>query len=403
VAIQADVGTVLTVEASYTDDRGSAERVASTPTAAVTDVNDAPVLGNNALTLSAGETVVINPAMLSASDVDDPAPGLIFSVSGVAGGQFERTIDPGVAITSFSQAEVAAGQVVFVDDGDAVAPAYSVTVSDGTASVGPTAANVDFLMAAAVATTAPPPDLPPLISLPPLDGLAATETSSAPTPPAAELGTANDAEDTETIDKLTETEDPGEAATLEDSGAPLVTEVVADIDAGNPAPANPLQALLKSLVVRQAALGAATAQATLADTFEVDALAAEIRTVLTSSAFNEGLDRVRQEIADSNLIHRTAVGSGIAVTTGLSVGYVAWLVRGGVLLSTALSSLPAWQFVDPLPVLARTRDDEDRDETEGDSLEGIIKEQSAEAANRAHDTRASDDTNVASEHRRARS
>ena len=34
-------------------------------------------------------------------------------------------------------------------------------------------------------------------------------------------------------------------------------------------------------------------------------------------------------------------------------------MRGGVLLSTALSSLPAWQFIDPLPVLARTRDGEE--------------------------------------------
>jgi hypothetical protein len=58
----------------------------------------------------------------------------------------------------------------------------------------------------------------------------------------------------------------------------------------------------------------------------------------------------------------------------LSVGYVAWLVRGGVLLSTALSSLPAWQFIDPLPVLARTNDDDDGDGAD-DSLESIIKKQ----------------------------
>ncbi len=39
---QADVGAVITVIASYTDDLGTAESVASTATAAVTNVNDAP-------------------------------------------------------------------------------------------------------------------------------------------------------------------------------------------------------------------------------------------------------------------------------------------------------------------------------------------------------------------------
>ena len=40
---------------------------------------------------------------------------------------------------------------------------------------------------------------------------------------------------------------------------------------------------------------------------------------------------------------RGSTGSTVAVSTGLSVGYVLWLVRGGVLLSSVLSSMPAWQ------------------------------------------------------------
>jgi len=31
---------------------------------------------------------------------------------------------------------------------------------------------------------------------------------------------------------------------------------------------------------------------------------------------------------------------------------VIWLIRGGVLLSSMLSALPAWQMLDPLPVVA---------------------------------------------------
>ena len=53
-----------------------------------------------------------------------------------------------------------------------------------------------------------------------------------------------------------------------------------------------------------------------------------------------------------------------------AVGYVVWLIRGGILASAAISSLPAWSFLDPIPVLARANDDE---EEEGDSLDSIIQ------------------------------
>ena len=66
---------------------------------------------------------------------------------------------------------------------------------------------------------------------------------------------------------------------------------------------------------------------------------------------------------------RIKVGSAAAVTTGVSVGYVVWLIRGGVLMSSVLSSLPAWRFVDPLPVLARGGAAFDDD---GESLESIV-------------------------------
>jgi hypothetical protein len=49
---------------------------------------------------------------------------------------------------------------------------------------------------------------------------------------------------------------------------------------------------------------------------------------------------------------RHVLASSIALTSGLSIGYVVWLVRGGVLVSSMLSALPAWQMVDPMPVLA---------------------------------------------------
>jgi hypothetical protein len=44
-----------------------------------------------------------------------------------------------------------------------------------------------------------------------------------------------------------------------------------------------------------------------------------------------------------------------------------------VLLSSLLSSLPAWRFVDPLPIVGRIDDDEEEtDESADDSLEGLV-------------------------------
>jgi hypothetical protein len=76
----------------------------------------------------------------------------------------------------------------------------------------------------------------------------------------------------------------------------------------------------------------------------------------------QALDNVRDEGVTRAAEEQLLVASTVSVSTGLSVGYVAWLLRGGVLLSSILSSLPAWRALDPLPVLGRMDDDEDDDD-----------------------------------------
>jgi len=113
--------------------------------------------------------------------------------------------------------------------------------------------------------------------------------------------------------------------------------------------------------------------------FEFDPLSLEIKQLLVSVEFNETLDHIRNNMDNAKLFHDVVTGSGVAATAGLSVGYVAWMVRGGVLLSTVLTSLPAWQFVDPLPVLNRAGKN-DRAGDRDDSLEDIIAEHSSTSA-----------------------
>ena len=66
---------------------------------------------------------------------------------------------------------------------------------------------------------------------------------------------------------------------------------------------------------------------------------------------------------DQIVLNRGAVSLG-----GLSVGYIIWLLRGGSLVASMLTSIPAWRMVDPLPIL----DFLDADDDDGDSLDAMI-------------------------------
>ena len=94
--------------------------------------------------------------------------------------------------------------------------------------------------------------------------------------------------------------------------------------------------------------------------------------VLNSANFNDSLNRNIQEYKDDNVsLTSTIVGGTAAASTSLSVGYLIWTMRSGVLMTSLLSSLPAWRFIDPLPILGK-----DATHTEDDeSLEEIVEEQ----------------------------
>jgi hypothetical protein len=76
------------------------------------------------------------------------------------------------------------------------------------------------------------------------------------------------------------------------------------------------------------------------------------------------LDRMRDDMGEQADLEHWMSGSMAVGSFGLTVGYVLWLLRGGALLASLLSSLPAWRLVDPLPVLSRVDDEEDQDEDE---------------------------------------
>ncbi|HEY0826438.1 MAG TPA: hypothetical protein VGD76_21810, partial [Ramlibacter sp.] len=96
----------------------------------------------------------------------------------------------------------------------------------------------------------------------------------------------------------------------------------------------------------------------------------QFQQALRSGAFVEELNRLRNQLREEFDLDRSASITVAGLSLGVSVVYVLWLVRGGVLLGSYLSALPAWRLLDPLPVLARAGDDGEDEEDEAFEPEG---------------------------------
>lgn len=66
----------------------------------------------------------------------------------------------------------------------------------------------------------------------------------------------------------------------------------------------------------------------------------------------EHLDEFRDQVAWDTGYYPVGAAAATGTFAVLSAGYAAWTVRGGYLLSSIVTVLPAWKLMDPLPVLA---------------------------------------------------
>ena len=91
-----------------------------------------------------------------------------------------------------------------------------------------------------------------------------------------------------------------------------------------------------------------------------------------SSSFAAAMDRQKELGNEQASDLKAIIGSSVGITSGLSVGYLIWLIRGGTLMGSMLSSLPAWRFVDPLPVLGSLADEMDETDADDKSLASLV-------------------------------
>ena len=80
-----------------------------------------------------------------------------------------------------------------------------------------------------------------------------------------------------------------------------------------------------------------------------------------------------QEAVDSPLnLSLVTIGSVGTIASGFTVGYVLWVLRSGLLLSSLLAAMPAWTLFDPLAIVA-TNDATDADDQGEESLEELVE------------------------------
>ncbi|WP_338416311.1 cadherin domain-containing protein [uncultured Sphaerotilus sp.] len=311
----------------------------------VSNVDEAPVVTRNVALISDGKVTLV----LHASDQDTPATALTYRVDSVQGGQFELATAPGQAVTVFTQADLDAARVTWVAPVGSTATAFALRLSDGQSEVrigAPTqqrqaAPAVEMTLAAVAAGDA---------SAATSAGDSAATTTTTPVAAAA---------------RRTDPVLPPPADSVGDDGA-LGPRPRTDEDAGSARGGGVRPAAVEAPVVRSpAARAAAAAEPPAAAALDLPSEGGEAPKRLVAYAdlwgsrsgtsLAEQMDRLRQEVADAQQAGMVSLASTALVSTGLSVGYVIWLVRGGVLMTSLMSVVPAWAGMDPLPVLAEMR------------------------------------------------
>ncbi|MEQ9408343.1 MAG: Ig-like domain-containing protein, partial [Fuerstiella sp.] len=472
VVTESEVGTVITVEASYTDGHGTNETVTSAGTAAVTNVNDAPVF-NAAVPMAIDENSASGSSVgtVSATDsdasdtltysIDSGTPGQPFRINGTTGQIFVndatqldfetiatfaitvRVTDTGgltdlqvvnIAINDVNEAPVALNDHITGDqletlvvpagvltandfDGDghplsvvlAAGPAsgtltlnadgsftytpngsfsgtdsFSYYVIDGSLNSAPATVQIDIAttLTGNGTTKTPNPGTkpePPVNHVPPTDNTSTdndtdpsdtedhdSETTGDSTrksalPQAVTAG----AKDAELPFATFGTENPADAAIRRASAEAVVAVFLDAVPESEVSDNDP------NSTTRRSDGDSETQNSTL-----TGFLFTPIPTTnpfLSGSVFNLSRPAYIPEAADQQQmleLETVVVGSTAVVSTTVSVGYVAWMLRGGSLLTTFLSSLPAWQSFDPLPVLdSFEKDEEDGDE---ESLASLV-------------------------------
>ncbi len=295
----------------------------------ITPVDDAPVVSSNTLFIGQGGRAAPQIGMV---DVDSLPSQLTISAQQIRGGHFVQT-QTQTEVTQFSAADLNAGYIFFVQDGSQAKPSYVLSVSDGVNTVTAPSLSATLILAEtnATAPTEPKPEVRP--GEPVVAPVVTAEK------PAAQAPTEPMATPTSAAEPMAAEPDNAPPPSLIGNGFVLDTSLPTSMVkiSFEPTPQREWEAAPTDFTFTPATSWNGFLQSKDAPE--------ELR---------RNLEQLRDQLVGQEQGRHQLVASSIALTTGMSVGYVIWLVRGGALIGSMLSAMPMWQMIDPLPVLTRT-------------------------------------------------
>jgi hypothetical protein len=379
-------------------------------------VNDPPTLATDTgATLETGQTIVVTRAMLRVDDIDNTADQLTYTITELPTQGTVRLNDIALGLgDSFTQADLDAGRVTYAERGIETSDAFGFEVSDGS---GGTIAPAQFALTIELPpppppTTPPPPPpqtpTPPGGTLPPVIGTPGSSSSSSSS--SSDVGTTDDSSSDSVIDKTGKSSSSGTIPSVTNSSggsssssaaaSAAPAQAPADNANNNPPPAArapetpaevakpPLAAARDPISVAPSAIPAPIAPlapAPVAPALPPPPPAAPIAFIVKpDSIITQKLDEMREKVTKDEPVLNLVAGSAQWASVAASVIYILWTIRAGYLLASLLSSMPAWTFVDPLPILDHFNDpsDPDRkkrrkdDDDDEESLQNLVERQS---------------------------
>ena len=326
-------------------------------------VNDAPQLAQNSLLVTtAGFETTINNTMLMATDVDDVARNLTFTITSISStGVLLLNGSPMVIGSTFTQDDVDSNRLSFVSDsasGSDVA-GFEFEVRDESGAI------------------------------------TGTNTFSIHIQPqSTELSLENTEESVIEVDSLTEEPevetDPEEEnleqlPILENENTDDESQEFRDVDVDSEADYSETQSPELAVRARDETLRssiAPTDQEPLADVVETDSTSVDSysttetsRSHLHHSNLQRALDLLDQQLQQANEEQKSTntIVAGAVKGTGasLSAAYLAWLLRAGPLLASILTSMPVWTRFDPLPVILSTKTEKEKTDDDAEEAAAV--------------------------------